>query len=234
MKYMKKMISISVLALTTFASQAEELSSTISFTNDYRFRGLSQTAGDAAVQGSIDLAFENGVFVGVWGSNVDFGPTENASLEVDYYVGYGGNINDQITYDATLFYFQYPGYNGVDIDYLELDLGLHYKGISLLYAVSNDWVNSGESAQYLSVDYSYPITEDISLDLHAGYTYGEYWDGIRDFNDYKDYSIGLSGQVYGLDLSAAYIATSMESGDEVDTGAFRNDDTVQLTISRSF
>lgn len=230
---MKKIIGISVLALsTTFNTQAAELSSTVGFTNDYRFHGISQTAGDAALQGSIDLSFENGVYAGIWGSNVDFG--DDANLEIDYYLGYTGNLNDEVSYDATLYYFQYPGYEAADIDYFEVDLGLHYKGFSLLYALSNDYVNSSESAQYVSVDYTHPITEGVDLNLHAGYSHGDYWDGVRDFNKYKDYSIGLSGNVYGLDVSASYITTSMQAGDDVESGAFRNDDTLQLTLSRSF
>lgn len=230
-----KIISISILALTTMLSaQAAELSSTVGFTNDYRFRGASQTAGDAAIQGSIDVSFDNGIFAGIWGSNVDFGPTENASLEVDYYVGYGGSISEDLTYDATLFYYTYPGFNGVDIDYLELALGLYYKNVSLVYVVSDDFLNSDESAQYVSVDYNYPITEKISLDLHAGYSYGNYWDGELDINEYQDYSVGVSGQVYGLDLSAAFLFNSVDSEDEADTGAFRNDDTFLVSVSRSF
>ncbi len=221
---------ISAFSINTIAA---EVSGSVSFTNDYRFRGISQTAGDAAVQGSLDVSFENGVYAGVWGSNVDFG--DEANLEVDYYAGYAGSITEELSYDATLFYFQYPGYNTGNIDFLEIDLGLHYKNISFLYAVSNDYVNSSESAHYASLDYSLPITETINLDLHAGYAFGDYWDGIRDFNDYQDYSIGLSSSFAGIDVSIAYLMNSMDTNaDEVSTGAFRNDDMVLLSASRSF
>ncbi len=230
-----KTLSISIIALTTMlGAQAAELSSTVGFTNDYRFRGASQTAGDAAIQGSLDLAFDNGIFAGIWGSNVDFGPDANASLEVDYYVGYGGSINEDLTYDATVFYYTYPGFNGVDIDYLELALGLYYKNFSLTYVISDDFLNSSESAQYTAIDYQYPITEKISVDLHAGYSYGDYWDGTLDINEYQDYSIGISGSAYGLDLSAAFLFNSVDSEDEANTGAFRNDDTFLVSVSRTF
>lgn len=230
---MKNIITTSILVLViSINAQAAELSSTIGFTNDYRFRGVSQTAGDPAVQGSIDVSFDNGISAGIWGSNIDFG--DDANVELDYYVGYAGSINDEITYDATLLYFQYAGHEAADIDFYELRLGAHYKGISLLYATTNDWVNSSESAQYVSVGYSYQVSGNVSLNLRTGHSYGDYWDGIRDFNDYTDYSIGLSGQVYGLDLSLAYIGTKMDSGDDVDSGAFQNDGVIEVIISRTF
>ncbi|MEY8198955.1 MAG: TorF family putative porin, partial [Colwellia sp.] len=99
---------------------------------------------------------------------------------------------------------------------------------------SNDYLNSSESAQNVALDYSLAITEDINLDLHAGYSFGDYWDGIRDFNDYKDYSVGLSSSVAGLDVSIAYLMNSMDKADEISHGEFSNDDTVLLTISRTF
>ena len=60
-------------------------------TNDYLFRGLSQTSGDAAAQGGADVTM--GMFyAGAWLSNVDFGPTANdpsnkTSIEYDLYAG---------------------------------------------------------------------------------------------------------------------------------------------------
>ncbi|AAZ26358.1 TorF family putative porin [Colwellia psychrerythraea] len=221
---------ISAFSINTIAA---EVSGSVSFTNDYRFRGISQTAGDAAVQGSLDVSFENGVYAGVWGSNVDFG--DEANLEVDYYVGYAGSITEELVYDATLFYFQYPGYGAADIDFFEVDFGLHYKDISLLYNVSNDYLNSSESAHNVALDYSLAITEDINLDLHAGYSFGDYWDGIRDFNDYQDYSIGLSSSFAGIDVSIAYLMNTMDTkAEEISHGEFSNDDTVLFTVSRTF
>lgn len=210
--------------MTTASVQATELSSTISFTNDYRFRGLSQTAGDAAVQGSMDLAFENGVYVGIWGSNVDFG--DDANLEVDYYIGYGADINDDISYDVSLTYYTYPGYDADDIDYLEFIGALNYRDFTFTYAYSNDYVNSGDDGSYIAVDYSYSLTEILSLDLHAGHSFGDVWDDYG----YEDYSIGLSASIAGLDLSVAYLDNNLDVSETDDF----DDSTVVFTVSRTF
>ncbi|WP_286239089.1 TorF family putative porin [Neptuniibacter halophilus] len=231
---MKKILTGLTLAMAVSSVNAAEVSGTISFTNDYRFRGVSQTAGDAAVQGSLDVEFENGVYAGIWGSNVDF--DDDANLEIDYYVGYWGEINDDWSYDISLNYYTYPGYDAADGDYAEIIAGLYYGDLGLTYAYADDNFNAGESAHYLAIDYSYALTEAVSLDLHAGRSFGDYWgnEDIGDLDDYTDYSVGISGSYAGLDLSAAYLFTDLDGDDEVDSGAFRNDNTLLLSVSRTF
>ena len=220
-----------VLLTASATAQAVEFSGTATFTNDYRFRGISQTAGDAAVQASIDADFGNGFYAGVWGSNVDFG--DDANLEIDYYVVYAGDLSEEVNYSVTAYYFQYPGYDAADIDFGELDVQLGWKDLSLTYAIATSYVNSDEDGQYLALDYSYPLSEQVSLDLHAGYSFGDYWDRF-DIGDYQDYSVGVSGSVAGLDLSVAYLFNSVDSGNDVDSGVFRNDNTLLFTVSRTF
>ena len=227
---MKKILGL-MAWLTAAPVMAAEVSGTIGFTNDYRFHGISQTAGDAAIQGSLDVAFENGAYAGIWGSNVDFG--DDANLEIDYYVGYAGSITDSLGYDVMLAYYTYPGYEASDGDYTELNLSLSYGNAALSYAYAGDYFNTGEDGQYLSLDYSHPLMENLALDLHAGHSFGEYW-GKVDMEDYEDYSVGLSGNWAGFDLSAAWVMTSVDKDAEIDTGLFRNDDTLVLSVSRTF
>ncbi|SFG83304.1 TorF family putative porin [Neptunomonas qingdaonensis] len=213
--------------LAASAVQAAEVSSTITFTNDYRFHGVSQTSGDPAIQGSIDVGYDNGIYAGIWGSNVNFGDSDNANLEVDYYVGYAGDLTKEISYAATLYYFQYHGYtDGTDIDFAEIDLQAFYKDLTVLYAYADDYVNSGDNYHYLAADYSTAITAQVNIDLHAGYTFGDAYEDA----EYTDYSIGLSGSAAGLDLSVAYLTNNVK-GPKTDN---LDDDTILFTVSRSF
>ena len=230
---MKKVLTGLALAIAAGSVQAADVSGTVTFTNDYRFRGISQTAGDAAVQGSLDVAFDNGISAGIWGTNLDYGSDDDSKMEIDYYVGYDTDINDDLSYNVTLAYFTYPGKDDGDTDYLEASGSLFYGDLGLTYAYTDDYSNSGESGSYVAVDYSYAINDDISLDLHAGHSFGDYW-GDVDIQDYEDYSVGVSGSYAGLDLSAAYLFNSIEDADETNSGAFRNDETLVLTVSRSF
>ena len=74
-----------------------DVSMNVGLTSDYIFRGISQTQSNGAIQGGLDVAHESGLYVGTWASNVDFGG--DASVEFDYYLGFGNNITENISYD---------------------------------------------------------------------------------------------------------------------------------------
>lgn len=228
---MKTRFIVPAVLLFSASIQAAEVSSSIGFTSDYRFHGISQTAGDAAVQGSLDAAFDSGLFVGAWGSNVDFG--DDANIEIDWYAGYGAEINDDLSADVTLYYYTYPGYEAADADYVEVGLSLYYKDFTLGYNHTNDYFNTSETSQYVALDYTLAIAENVNLDLHAGHSFGSYWKDL-DIGAYSDFSVGISASVAGLDLSAAYLINDIDSDMNVDNGLFRNDDALVLTVSRTF
>ena len=46
------------------AAQAFEISANVALVSDYRFRGISQTGTDAAIQGGFDASWEPGFYVG--------------------------------------------------------------------------------------------------------------------------------------------------------------------------
>lgn len=78
---------VSEMALLTGTAHAG-VSGTVTATNDYDFRGISQSATDIALQGSLDWAHDSGFFLGAWASNVDFsspGADFKEDIEVDLY-----------------------------------------------------------------------------------------------------------------------------------------------------
>ena len=91
MKFACKAIAASVLAVATTGVMAAEntalsdagftFAGNVALTTDYRYRGITQTFNDPALQGGFVLSHETGLYAGVWGSNVDFGGT--AHLELD-------------------------------------------------------------------------------------------------------------------------------------------------------
>src|SRR6187200_2427346 len=56
--------------LVAAAAANAQVSSTVTLTSDYDFRGFSQSATDPAIQASLDYAHESGWYVGAWASNV--------------------------------------------------------------------------------------------------------------------------------------------------------------------
>jgi uncharacterized protein (TIGR02001 family) len=101
------------------SSHGCSVSGSVALTSDYVFRGVSQTNGNPAGQGGIDLTCGK-FYLGAFTSNVDFG--FDATLEVDIYGGYKFNTG-RINWDVGFIYYTYPGMNSADdADYLELKL----------------------------------------------------------------------------------------------------------------
>ncbi len=80
---------LATIGLLAVAGAAQAgVTSTWTVTNDYDFRGNSQSAKDPAIQASLDYAAASGWYVGAWASNIDFGvpsggPLENPDVELD-------------------------------------------------------------------------------------------------------------------------------------------------------
>ncbi|QBY04922.1 hypothetical protein E2K93_11245 [Thalassotalea sp. HSM 43] len=223
--------------LTGAATQAAEVSTTISATDDYRFRGISQSAGDAALQGSLDVAFDNGVYVGAWASNIDFGG--DGDTEVDYYIGYYTDITDDLGIDVSYSYYTYPGLD-YDSDYGEIATTLFYKDFSIQMAYSDDFANTDESATYVAIDYQKVVIEElgfaqnIAIELHAGHSSGDYWDEY-DIGSYSDYSVGVATDIKGFNFKVAYMVNDIDDEDEIGSNsAFRNDNAINFSVSKTF
>jgi uncharacterized protein (TIGR02001 family) len=120
----------STLALAVAAEEGGEaqdeespfdISATLTGVSDYRFRGLSLSDRDPALQGSIDVEHQSGFYVGVWGSTI--AQFAGAHTEVDVYGGWRGTFGG-LGLDAGMTGYFYPG--GHDATYYELTGSLGY------------------------------------------------------------------------------------------------------------
>lgn len=97
-------------------------SANVAITTDYTFRGISQSAGDPAIQGGIDWASDI-FYVGTWGSTVDFNDdlvnpftgegSNGSSTEIDFYAGFTPSVGD-FSFDFGVIYYLYPAAPGAD------------------------------------------------------------------------------------------------------------------------
>ncbi|MCS6117365.1 TorF family putative porin [Shewanella baltica] len=233
----KRLVQLVGLALTTtlFSGMAAaEVTGEISLTNDYRFRGVSQTAGDPALQGGIDWSFDSGLSVGAWASNLDFDEQgyNGPDIEYDFYVAYGGEINEDLSYDATLYRYNYSGES--DLGYFEITAGVDYKGFRVAYWFTNDYGGGDVDYHYAELNYSYEFVENWSLDLHYGYNMSDVLDDGEGSDSYSDYSVGVSTELSGFGLSLAWLGTDLSGDQKVSDGAFKTSDTVLASVSYAF
>ncbi|MCL1038449.1 TorF family putative porin [Shewanella corallii] len=196
---------------------AAEVSGNIGFTSNYLWRGVSQTADDAAIQGGVDYGHESGFYAGTWVSNVDFG--DGTSYEMDLYAGFEGEFGDGFGYDVGYLYYGYPDSPG-SISFGELYGSLSWKWITLGYAkfihAGSDVAADGlddEDYSYLTADVSVPVTEMLTLDFHYGYNDGDVISSWFGTDSYSDYHVALSAATKMGDVSFAVADTDLDDDD---------------------
>ena len=214
-----------------------EISGNVALTSDYRFRGISQSDKNPAIQGGFDMEFSPGFYVGTWGSSVDFDSNDgyDGSLELDYYAGWSSAIGDtDFGIDVGYIYYDYPGDNGDEGDYGEVYVSGSWKDISLSVNYSDDYYGGTGKFYYYAADYSIGVFDTgVTVDFHVGYNdfdkAGEFLSNDQD--QYTDWSVALGYSWAGVDFSVAYVDTDLDKEDVF--GTDWADSTAVFTISKS-
>ncbi len=192
------------------AEEAPVVSANVALSSNYIWRGQTQTLDEAALSGGFDYVHDSGVYVGVWGSNVDFGADDN--MEIDYYGGYAGEAG-ALGYDVGYIDYNYPGGSG---DFEEWYLGLSTTAgvvdLGLTYSF-------GVDAAADNVEVS--AATDLG-GIGATLTLGDY------DNSGKYSVVSFSKEVAGVELSLAWSEYDADAGSASDQGD------VTFSIARHF
>lgn len=183
----------------TAAAGPFELSANVALTSDYRFRGISLSDRDPAIQGGADISHESGFFVGTWASSI--ADTAGANVEIDLYGGYAG-VAGPIDYTATILYYAYPGGSGVDYWELSGAIGTSAGPASLGMEIA--WVprqdNFGGDNLYIAGRVAIPLgTSGANLFGHVGHEDGDVYDSKW------DWEAGLAYEFGPLTASVSYV-----------------------------
>lgn len=187
------------------AAADAEVTSAWTLASDYDLRGITQSAQDPAVQGSIDYAAASGWYIGAWGSNIDFGDELDTDLEVDVYTGFSGGSSAGLGYNVGIIHYSYVGER--DLDYMEIYAGLSKDWFKAKASYSNDFGGDSTAGKtpsfYVETSAVFPLPQNLSVLAHAGYSFGDYWD--RSNNEYFDYSLGVGYTAGKFDLALKWI-----------------------------
>jgi uncharacterized protein (TIGR02001 family) len=218
-------------SLMLLASQGAvaQFSSTITATNDYDFRGFSQSAKDPAIQGSLDYDFGNGFAIGAWASNVDFEPADG-DIEVDYYASFTRELNDTSSWSLGATYYSYPGSDDL-LDYPDYYVGFDSGDFGFKQWYSNDLYDIGESAFYTEGNASFALPQDFSLLLHLGYSWGDAWEEDVLGGELFDYAVGVGYDITNFALSLKYLGTDASGDQKVEGDVGNNEGRIVFAIS---
>lgn len=204
-----------------------QFSSTITAVSDYDFRGTSLSAKNPALQVSADYEFSNGVAVGVWASNGEFG--DDADFELDAYANYNGKINNSFGWTAGIAYYKYP-HSTVVGNYAEAFVGFSSGDFSAKQWYADNYSDLGIGAWYTEANYSVSLSEMASLNLHAGYNYGDYWDDFGG-GDVVDYAVGLECRIGHFNLGVQFTGTEASKAQRVKRALFNNEPRFYVSIA---
>ena len=193
----------------------------ITLISDYRFRGISLTGKDPAVQGTINLSHKSGVYVGTWSSSLGmgdrYGPTE-----VDFYGGWAGSVAKGTTLDVALAYYSYPGGEGTGkIEYFETTAKLtrDFGPLRATLGSGYSWDQAalGGDHLYLYGETAVPVPgTPITLKAHGGRSKGAI---SPKPGGYYDWQLGADVALGKLTFGLSYIDTDLSRGAQADGAA---------------
>lgn len=198
--------------------------------SDYRFRGLTQTGGDGAIQGTINVNSAAGPYIGVWSSTIDGGRYSRTPLlagygheEVDLYGGYTKTYHG-VGVDVGLLYYYYPSHiKGQNTDFFEPYANLSYTIGPVAAKIGANYAWGGQKG----LDFRPNNTDDniyiygegsigiphtpLTIKGHGGRTQGSLGlANLRASNDtYYDWSV--TGEAVGgpIKVGVSYLDTSI-------------------------
>jgi uncharacterized protein (TIGR02001 family) len=212
-------LAAGTLAPTAALAADTTLAFNVGAVSDYRYRGISQSQLEPAIQGGVDLGLPQGFYVGAWASTIKWIDAwgGDADVEVDLYGGWKGEVGAGLTLDVGALRYQYPdavtpawtANAFVSPNTTELYAALSYAMFTLKYshALTNLFgTDNSEGSSYVDLSASFDVGSGILIAPHVGHqtvkNSGAY--------SYTDYSLTVSKDFNGLVPSLAVVGTDAD------------------------
>jgi uncharacterized protein (TIGR02001 family) len=208
------LLALLAASSTALAQEREPAawSASLTLVSDFRFRGISQSWREPALQGQLQYDHAGGWYGGLWASQVSGNVYPGARFEVDYYAGYAADVAYAFSADAGLVHYSHPGARAeaqagspaerFDGSVGYLDLGWREYGIKYWHGLHG----GARGSRYLELYANFELGRGYTLALHAGEQ------TVREDPafGYRDWRVSLSRQVGDWTLGLAYSDTDAE------------------------
>lgn len=245
---MKKMMLAAAIASACAANVAHaqtatpehEFSFNAAVVSDYRYRGISQTRLQPALQGGADYTHTpTGLYAGTWLSTIKWIKDSGGggSYEADFYAGKRGDFTADLSYDVGVLTYVYPSNrlptnaNTTEI-YGQLGFGPAY--VKYSHAVTNLFgVANSKNSGYLDIGADIDLKGDFTLNLHAGH---QRVAGTGNSpSSYTDWKVGVTKDFGIVTGALAVIGTNANKTVYVTPGGkFTGRNALVLSISKTF
>jgi uncharacterized protein (TIGR02001 family) len=223
-------------AQATPTVEVSPVTANVSLVSDYRFRGITQTNYQPAIQGGFDYAHESGLYIGNWNSTINWvsNTTNNgikAPLEMNFYGGFKKELiapGFASDFGVLQYYYNQTGgnYNGMMLNpnTTEIYAAQNYtfgplSGFGKVnYGLTNIFgIPNSTGSYYLDLTSNLDTGFwGLSLNGHIGYQYvagqpvssGPLLQGQNNLS-YTDWKLGVTKDFGGgLSLAASYVSTN--------------------------
>ncbi|MRW87606.1 hypothetical protein GJ698_26395 [Pseudoduganella sp. FT26W] len=207
--------------------------------SDYRYRGISQTRLQPAVQGGVDYVNNpTGLYVGAWASTITWirDAGGDGHVELDLYAGKRGQVTADVSYDVGVLTYVYAS-NALPVSastteiYGQLGYGPAY--VKYSHATTNlfgfaDSKNSG----YVDLGANIDAGDGWTVNLHAGRQDVKH----NDAASYTDWKVGVTRDFGVVTGALAVIGTNAQESayTSAANGKFLGKTALQLMISKVF
>jgi uncharacterized protein (TIGR02001 family) len=216
------------------APEVSPITANVTVTNNYIYRGISQSNYKPAVQGGFDYAHESGFYIGNWNSSISWVSDEqlatSAPIEMDFYGGFKKDlIAEGFASDFGVLQYYYPtstistatGYRNPNTTELYIAQNATFGPVTgflkFSYALSNTFgFVSSTGSSYVDLTGNYDTGFwGITANAHVGMQRiaGQYYTAQQATLSYTDWKLGLTKDFGGgLSASAAYVGTNVKKG----------------------
>ncbi|QWD60032.1 TorF family putative porin [Polynucleobacter sp. MWH-UH35A] len=216
------------------APEVSPVTANVTVTNNYIYRGLTQSNYKPAIQGGFDYAHESGLYIGNWNSSIswvsDSAIAKSAPIEMDFYGGFKKDlIAEGFASDFGILQYYYPtngistasGYVNPNTTELYVAQNATFGPVTgflkFSYSLSNTFgTNNSTGSNYTDLTANYDTGfYGITVNAHAGFQKiaGQYYSAGQASLSYADWKLGLTKDFGGgLSASAAYVGTNVKQG----------------------
>lgn len=225
------------------ATTSATISANAALVSDYRYRGISQTRLQPALQAGADYAAASGWYAGAWASSIAW--TRDAggsgSVELDLYGGRRGELGNGVSYDLGLLGYLYPsnglarvpGWDNAHTAEAYAQFGYGAATLKYAHAFTNLFGMPGtRGSGYLDLNLNLPAGARTTLSLHAGRQRVRHL-GTASYTDWKAavaHDVGLAM----LTLAAVGTNASERAYASPANGKFLGRRALVVTLGRTF
>jgi len=229
----KHAIFLGVVGLLSFADSGRaQLSGTVSVVSDYRYRGISLSDNEPAVQVGVNYDDATGWYAGAFASTVKSAAYDTRGVHVISFAGYAWRMASGWSLDAGADYSVVaasPRY-----DYPEVYAGFAYQNISGRVHYAPRYFGQNAAALYGELNLAQPLLENVRLLAHVGVLNTE-------ANKYYgnpsgvlfDGAVGLGIDWQGFSMQVNWVGVNHSSGAYAVNGIERRHGLV-VALSHSF